>query len=506
MKLFSCVIIGLLFWTFIVSLFFVNSIMNSEAISSDLVEENLSESSVSRTSGLSSSAKKRTPRASKKDLDSLRKDVTDFKGEVSSLHAKFDQLMGFMTKNNSETVLQRPSTSDTQENFTSGESRPVPLRDNTAPGGSRPLLPLTNSLNRDYNIPEDDVLSLQPGQRERSELGIDSDEDARSRASVEIVDADGIPQPDRFTKYSSKTEKLLAQMFGEDALTKPDKDTSGLLIDDSQVTVLKESWRSSDPSRISAYKDIYKSTFPVSDSAEDLLQVPSLDTIVESLLMKKYGSKAASKSQSLYSQPLKALEKIAFQGQCAARMGIIINLYIQQALGNLLSFTQENSLNVDKIIQCVRDIFAMSTKSLDQISRCGAFHHLVRRKAALADTGLHDLRDIKDHLWTLPLSHTGVFGDGMEKKLKDRKEMNSQLSDLLPEVGRKRKFPDSTSSNQWKRPRLPNQTFESRPARSQFPSYRQPQRPNSSNFTIPKVVKSQPKTSNVSSTFRNKST
>jgi hypothetical protein len=85
-------------------------------------------------------------------------------------------------------------------------------------------------------------------------------------------------------------------LFGEDALTKPDKDTSGLLIDDSQVTVLKESWRSSDPSRISAYKEIYKSTFPVSDSAEEFLQVPSLDTIVESLLMKKYDSKAAWKS------------------------------------------------------------------------------------------------------------------------------------------------------------------------------------------------------------------
>jgi hypothetical protein len=112
----------LLFWTFIVSLFFVYTIMNSEAISSYLVEESLSESSVSRTSGLSSSAKKCTPRASMKDLDSLRKDVTDFKGVVSSLHAKFDQLMGFMTKNNSETVLQRPSTSDTLENFTSGES------------------------------------------------------------------------------------------------------------------------------------------------------------------------------------------------------------------------------------------------------------------------------------------------------------------------------------------------------------------------------------------------
>jgi hypothetical protein len=52
----------------------------------------------------------------------------------------------------------------------------MPLRDNTTPGGSRPLLPLTNSLNRDYNIPENDVISsLQPGQWERSELGIGSD-------------------------------------------------------------------------------------------------------------------------------------------------------------------------------------------------------------------------------------------------------------------------------------------------------------------------------------------
>ena len=45
-------------------------------------------------------------------------------------------------------------------------------------------------------------------------------------------------------------------------------------------------------------------------------------------------------------------------------MGIIINLYTQQALGKLLKTLSEKDPNVDEAVQCTRDIFAISTKAL----------------------------------------------------------------------------------------------------------------------------------------------
>ena len=73
----------------------------------------------------------------------------------------------------------------------------------------------------------------------------------------------------------------------------------------------------------------------------------------------------------------------------------------------------------------MRDIFAMSTKSLDQVARTGAFHHLIRRKATVADTGLHEFKDLQKTSLTAPLSGEGIFGAEFEKKLKDRKRTNN---------------------------------------------------------------------------------
>ncbi|KAH3709870.1 hypothetical protein DPMN_069335 [Dreissena polymorpha] len=72
----------------------------------------------------------------------------------------------------------------------------------------------------------------------------------------------------------------------------------------------------------------------------------------------------------------------------------------------------------------------MSNKALDQAGRAGAFHHLVRRKAAVTDTGLSTLKDI----------HSKVMY--LHSKLKSRKEQKDQLNDLIPELfdKPKRKF------------------------------------------------------------------
>jgi hypothetical protein len=52
-------------------------------------------------------------------------------------------------------------------------------------------------------------------------------------------------------------------------------------------------------------------------------------------------------------QPLKQIEKLAFQGQVAARMGIISVLYLQNALASLSSSIKSDNTNPD-ILQSVR--------------------------------------------------------------------------------------------------------------------------------------------------------
>jgi len=50
--------------------------------------------------------------------------------------------------------------------------------------------------------------------------------------------------------------------------------------------------------------------------------------------------------------------------------------------------------NVDRTVQTVKDLYDISAKVLDQCGRSGAFHHLIRRKDAAADTGLDDVREV----------------------------------------------------------------------------------------------------------------
>ena len=81
----------------------------------------------------------------------------------------------------------------------------------------------------------------------------------------------------------------------------------------------------------------------------------SLDELSERLLIKKYGRRAAfGSSQTLFNQPFKYMEKVAYQGQVAARMGIISMCYAQQALGSLLQNLKSDSPNIDVGTECMR--------------------------------------------------------------------------------------------------------------------------------------------------------
>ncbi|XP_071123854.1 uncharacterized protein [Mytilus edulis] len=114
-------------------------------------------------------------------------------------------------------------------------------------------------------------------------------------------------------------------------------------------------------------------------------------------------------------------------------MGLITTCYLQQASGNLLDNLTSDSPNLDSAIQNVKDIFALSTKSLDQTARTGAFHHMIRRRATMYDTGLNQLRDYANTIVTLPLTADGIFGSQYDTKMKEKTERHKQLADVLPD-------------------------------------------------------------------------
>ena len=308
---------------------------------------------------------------------------------------------------------------------------------------------------------DEDMLSIQPGQKERQDLMSQSGE------SIQILD-DG--NAERFSKYnanpkttdsSEEKQQNLRDLFGEDACVRRSSAGAGIVLDESQTDVLNESWRIKAPNDLSAYKDSYRSSFPVNEKSVDMLQVPSLDDIVETFLIRRHSQKATfKKAKGLFTQHLKEIEKLAFQGQTAARMGIVITLYIQQALASLLTELGSENTNLDRATQTVRDVFAMSTKVLDQLGRTGAFDHYIRRKATMVDMGLDSVKDVSKHADFLPLTGDGVFGSEFEEKLKARKEKNKEYKDLVPEAGKreflKRKAQSSNSNDNQKQRRFDN--------------------------------------------------
>ena len=112
----------------------------------------------------------------------------------------------------------------------------------------------------------------------------------------------------------------------------------GICLDQAQINILERSWRCSLPERLSAFKDEYRHIFQIHESAQAMFQVPLLDDLLEPMLNKRHGNKSGRgwwQGKTLTSQPLKAIESIAYQKTLASRYGLIAITYIQQALGTL---------------------------------------------------------------------------------------------------------------------------------------------------------------------------
>lgn len=426
----------------------------------------------SRTSGLDSSSGKKSKRTSKTATKQAELEDRLDKFEVS-VNSKFDQILQFFQASQGQNRESLPRSDSSVDNLSSGERRPQDTQGNDSSNGvRRPILSLEPNLDQDLGSPRIDTrdnvnndmdnrseISLHVNGDERRLLEIrsdpesDHDDDITTRPVVDNINVDlssnNNSSTNRFMKHvvtssqgcsvndnsdKSSNVDVLSKIFKEDI--NKSKSKSGLLIDQTQVDILSSSWRSQNPERISAYREEYKNCFPIHDDSVDFLNVPNLDDLVEVMLRQTHGMKAVKgwdNHRQLYNQPYKQIEKLGYQGQLGARMNIISIMYMQQALGSLVQSIETGNLDKSNICDSVKDIFAMSTKALDQAGRTGAFFHMIRRKATAQDTGLANLSDLRTKCQYLPLSEDGLFGKALETCLEKRKEQKDQLTELLPE-------------------------------------------------------------------------
>ena len=143
--------------------------------------------------------------------------------------------------------------------------------------------------------------------------------------------------PDNSIKSTCTKLNVLSTTFTEDIPIDSDQ-SGGLPLDESQTQLLENSWRSKTPERFTSFREDYRNCFPIHNNAVYSLQDPSLEEILEPMIRTLHGPTAVKnwdKHKQLFTQPFKQIEKLAFQGQVAARMGIFSVLYLQNALASL---------------------------------------------------------------------------------------------------------------------------------------------------------------------------
>ncbi|CAC5424387.1 unnamed protein product [Mytilus coruscus] len=79
------------------------------------------------------------------------------------------------------------------------------------------------------------------------------------------------------------------------AKTKPDKSEGGIVLDQSQINFLNQSWHCDNPLLLSTYKEEYGASFPVSDKSAHMLNLQKIEDITQTLLCKQHGPKAGIK-------------------------------------------------------------------------------------------------------------------------------------------------------------------------------------------------------------------
>ena len=200
-----------------------------------------------KSSSVSSSPASSRKTAKLSDLEKLESKIVDqMTSKFESFEGTFDRLLSLFSTQNSDSVLRR--SENNVDSDTSGERRPLNTGRNDTSGDRG--ISLNNGLDREFGLDSHvsvssdyeeglDVISLQPGQRERHNMGLLSSEGS-DRQSVESVCNQ--ERDSRFGKYTENSQPelsrdMLKEMFGEDAQTE-NKTSKGLSLDKTQISFI----------------------------------------------------------------------------------------------------------------------------------------------------------------------------------------------------------------------------------------------------------------------------
>lgn len=405
-----------------------------------------------------------TPKSSRKRRSKYDILEENWNKQFSTLSSKVDKLLDSMLSQRQTSEASKSKKRRLEEIYTDSDSEiensvhSHKLQDDV-------LSLQANSIFSDENSDQEIVVSKR---QKNDSTGVNCE----SEKNVSVVNDDTLKLPET-------ARKGLYDIFGEDALVHREEKKDGIKLDTSQKEVLNSSYRSQTPNTLTAFCEDVFDQFPIDDETEKFLQVPSLEPLVESCIIKRHGQKASfgkNKQKTLFSQPSKMVEKIAYKGQQAARLGIVMQLYIQQSLGNLMNIISSEN-DKDRLVENVKSIFAMTTKCLDQLGRAGAFHHIIRRAVAMTDTAFYELDDALEFS-NLPLTGEGIFGTGLENLLKTRKEKKKQIDELVPDVQKSKR--STSGHSDYRKPRYEKQPLSSSNLKPQG---------SLDNFRIPKIPK-----------------
>ena len=121
-----------------------------------------------------------------------------------------------------------------------------------------------------------------PGAKKRNNMFThESNDDLQSRRSVSSeAELTRTGKGEKYSRYfktqANEDNNQLNHIFGENE----HKEDVGIVFDNAQINILNNSWRSSDPSNITAYKEEYKLSFPVQEKSQSILKVPALDDLL----------------------------------------------------------------------------------------------------------------------------------------------------------------------------------------------------------------------------------
>ncbi|CAC5398486.1 unnamed protein product [Mytilus coruscus] len=277
---------------------------------------------------------KKMARTTKESSSKKKKRVSktaELENKLSSIEdrfdKKFDMLFAFFNK--SCVTIGSCTVTEVSQSGGLATQREQSLDNVPSAGEHRPLISLNANLDEDFGKDEDSCgisspVHSQAGNKSKNvdrfiqylhtqptSNNVDSQSNQRQTSNIDNNN-------NKTVGKQSDNLNLLSKLFKEDIPSESSDNSGGLIIDEAQVRILERSWRTKNPEKLTAFKDEYRSCFPVNDKSKSFLQVPSLDDLLEPMIRTIHGSnsvKSWDKHKQLVTQPLKQIENLVYNGQ-----------------------------------------------------------------------------------------------------------------------------------------------------------------------------------------------